>query len=129
MSLFEWLIRLAVLLTALFWLCLLVSVVHASPVILPPVEYDHPFQGRLIVEVLPLSDTVQRCHDRGYPNSDACAWYFPDPLGPSRRACHVIYPSLKETGWRRFVWLIRHETAHCNGWPGWHPKGHYEGIV
>src|SRR5688572_17978722 len=70
---------------------------------LPPARYDHPYKGRTVV----LNRTCP-----GAPDSLACAWV-------EGSTCKVaLAPSLR--GERRRV-NMRHEVAHCNGWPGHHP--------
>lgn len=114
----------ALQLCAIFWLCMACTVkVFAGEVIMPPLEYDHPFHGRLIVETLPYWDVNSRCGTAERGRYDACSWTFQgyDGLG-----CHIIYPRLSDVGERMMVELIRHETSHCNGWRADHPDGYYE---
>lgn len=47
---------------------------------------------------------------------------FPDPQNPDKLACTIIYPRLKDVGTDDMVSIIKHETAHCNGWPADHPN-------
>lgn len=93
-------------------------------ILLPPHQYDHPFNGRLIVHVERYFDVAKECGQYDpVPGSrvEACARVFPDPQNPEKLACTVIYPRLKDVGSDDMVALIRHETAHCNGWPADHP--------
>lgn len=102
---------------------------QAAPIIMPPPEYDHVFQGRMIVESIPTEDVAKACaHRLGHLQFgqwyDACAWSFPDPLNPNQLACHELLPS--DEPHDRVAKLIEHEAGHCAGWPADHPGGHYE---
>lgn len=86
-----------------------------SGVVLPPAEYDHPYAGRLIVQTLSIWEMPAAC---GLRHVEACSFRM-------NGVCRVIYPKLADVGADTMVALIRHETAHCNGWAGDHPGGHY----
>lgn len=93
-------------------------------VFLPPPQYDHPFEGHLVVEVLPYYEVDGRCGKAKHGRYDACSWTFTYNNLP---ACHIVYPKLGVDGVTvsYFIDLVRHETAHCNGWPGTHPNAHF----
>jgi hypothetical protein len=95
----------------------------------PPVRYDHPHRALNILE-------------RSYYDVDPlCRKMFPRTrfpaatdthrilgcagIGDGVRPCWIIVPKPGEgfiTEGRRAE-IIRHERAHCNGWPGYHPAG------
>ena len=95
----------------------------------PPAEYDKPYEGVLMTQRLPFDQLRKVCA----PGQMACA--MPITVGPNgsgwqisltgnRAACLIIMPS------DSYLWehhqdpkdTIRHETGHCNGWPGDHPN-------
>jgi hypothetical protein len=92
-----------------------VTQAHAQP-ILPPVEYDKPYDGDLTIKmVATLEELRERCGTR-IPKMLACAFH-------NSKSC-VIYlvedSVMRQRGWTTGI-LLRHETGHCNGWPGDHP--------
>lgn len=86
-----------------------------SGVVLPPPEYDHPYAGRLIVQTVSIWSMPVAC---GLRDVVACSFRM-------NGVCRVIYPRLSDVGQAKMLDLIRHETAHCNGWPKDHPGGHF----
>jgi len=82
---------------------------------LPPAEYDRPYTGKLTVEVVTLAQLLATC-STALASSLGCA--FP---GPNR--CRIILldeAHIQAVGWTVEL-MLRHERAHCNGWPGDHP--------
>jgi hypothetical protein len=78
--------------------------------IMPPPEYDHPNKNIHIEWKLP-EEVHTACHDE---HAAACAFTGVKP-------CIIFaYHSYRDQD------VIRHEVAHCNGWPGDHRGGHYE---
>jgi hypothetical protein len=100
-------------------------------VMLPPFEYDYPFQGKLTLIRGNLDVMNENCINnplRKYPLSPL----LPYPLGCSvsyRQAgsspnspavfCNVwiAEPDLLR-GWMAYEDVLRHELGHCNGWRG-----------
>ena len=84
--------------------------------ILPPVEYDKPYEGNLVVqEVATIEELIATC---GVPRKWALGCATLTSWG-----CHVyLVPEslMKKYGWWREA-MMRHELGHCNGWPGDHP--------
>lgn len=91
-----------------------------------PAEYDHPFDGLLIVTVLPVQELRHECNDvhhswdaRERPDDvQACSYHYANPLRPGVEVCRVWYRPLDYRSWwiDQAVWAIRTETANCNGW-------------
>jgi hypothetical protein len=84
--------------------------------ILPPVEYDHYYEGDLTIRVVPtLEELLARCNITN-PITLACAMVY-------EKNC-VIYllpdETMRKRGWTTGL-LLRHEIGHWNGWPGDHP--------
>ena len=80
----------------------------------PPKEFDHPYAGTLIITPAVNIEEVHR-YCLPTPAALGCA-----RIG--RDTCEVIVApeiQLKAFGWTTAD-VIRHETAHCNGWPGDH---------
>lgn len=71
----------------------------------PPAKYVHPFAGQTVVYQHPAALEWWKCGGLVY----GCAFTMPGWC-----VIHV---------WRRVYnnSLYRHERAHCNGWPYWHP--------
>ena len=74
----------------------------------PPPEYDYPHPGELTVQKADPHKVHFLCQN---PRSSGCAYVRPDH-------CLVIIANIG-----RDNELIRHEQAHCNGWPADHPGG------
>jgi len=74
----------------------------------PPARYDHPYDGPVVEQVLSLAQVREIC---GYENW-GCAWI----------TAGTCYRVLLSDGPVSVSFLRRHETAHCNGWPGDHPR-------
>src|SRR4051794_41102065 len=88
--------------------------------LMPPKEYDHPFRGpgELIVTYAKSQGEVRdQCPGAVWPRAGA--------FGCSRNkswGCQVVIApeaDAKRVGLTTDV-LLRHEIAHCNGWPSDH---------
>jgi hypothetical protein len=79
----------------------------------PPAQYDHPYHGQVIEQRLSLSQIIQLCHGP----AGSCAWV-------NKGVCHIALPADEKDG-RLLALTRRHEIGHCNGWPGYHPNGHW----
>src|SRR5262245_2668562 len=93
--------------------------------ILPPKEYDHPFQGT-VVEI--IATEIEQM-------AIACA---PNPLAAKAMGCAAKVDRPEYAYPRCYVFIApdwylkknrvtldavrRHEIAHCNGWPQSHPQ-------
>jgi hypothetical protein len=85
------------------------------PLHLPPVEYDHPYKGKLTTETVTLEQLRSRCWN-AIQTSLGCAYQ-------SANSCHILLvdeEKIKAAGWTVEL-MLRHERAHCNGWPQAHP--------
>lgn len=80
---------------------------------LPPIEYDHPYHGELVVNYVMSPDEMNR---RCYGTSlqiVGCAF-----LGDGHCTILIldgVVPKVRDI-------LLRHEIGHCNGWPRDHPR-------
>lgn len=87
---------------------------------LPPPEYDHHYEGHLILKV--VNDHLELlilCGQEKKPATLACARRAVDG-----ERCWVFMLSdelIKQRGYTPEI-LMRHEIGHCNGWPGDHPN-------
>ncbi len=80
---------------------------------LPPPQYDYPYQGEVVINyVLSPDEMNRRCYGVGR-QIIACAF-----TGDGH--CTILIWSQVASEQRPT--LIRHELAHCNGWPAHHPK-------
>lgn len=75
----------------------------------PPARFDHAFRGTVAVMYGSEADMIARCRRMVF----ACAL-----IGPGR-CMIVIWNDLPDATKQT---LIRHERAHCNGWPAHHPR-------
>jgi hypothetical protein len=80
----------------------------------PPVQYNHPYVGRVVERVMPVAEARALCTSQGAsPRGVACSWV-------SDGTCYLVLPSDEQAPVSTYR---RHETAHCNGWPSNHPHG------
>lgn len=103
---------------------MLVGAVEAFTVDPPPARYDRPHPDLVIVET-PHGNVRSMCGRLlGHRNFEraghlhACA-----SIGDGRSPCIVVLPKAGAGGVTKAQReaLLRHERAHCNGWPGYHP--------
>lgn len=81
--------------------------------ILPPVEYDHFYEGDLTIRMVgTIAELHAICKIDG---ALACAF---------RNAQSCVIVMVADEVMRSWNWttgmLLRHEIGHCNGWPGDH---------
>lgn len=80
------------------------------PIDAPPAIYDHDFPGRVEIHAN-YGGEISAYDGPCFPfTGDACA----KQIG---NVCYIYVVRGKFS-----VPLIRHEIAHCNGWPGDHPR-------
>jgi hypothetical protein len=78
----------------------------------PPARYDHRYAGPVIERVLPLGVAREVCAHMGAA-ADACSWV-------THHTCYIVIPRDGPVSDLRAY--VRHERAHCNGWPANHPR-------
>lgn len=89
----------------------------------PPWQYDYPYRGQLTVKELLPHEVHDEC-TRGFPAPKgrlvmACAL-----LARDESECIVILPiNIGQFSHKEMRLLVRHEIAHCNGWPDDHSDG------
>jgi hypothetical protein len=89
-------------------------------VALPPAEYDHEYKGKLTVLKEDNYVFIRHvCSDT--KNPIACSFRtYDDKTGETLSCLIMLGPD---------VWdderVMKHERAHCNGWPGDHPGARY----
>ena len=113
--------------TALAILLVTATTAHAQTPVrhvwLPPAQYDHAYDGKLIIgRVQSSAEVRQHCPAAQWaPGFDAaCARRLTDyPI------CYVVMLEDKELIARGFnpAHVLRHEIGHCNGWNGNHAGG------
>jgi len=89
---------------------------------MPPPEFDYPYKGELTVtrdsDEFP---TLRQCRPPGMILGCARVT-IPFEGGPSRTCSIWIAPdSFLEIFGTNYEEMLRHELAHCNGWPSYHP--------
>jgi hypothetical protein len=89
-------------------------------VALPPVEFDHPYAGKLTVLKEDHYAFIRHvCRDT--PNAIACSYRTYDSVSGETLSCLIMLGPEAHNDER----ALRHEMAHCNGWPGDHPGARY----
>jgi psiF repeat len=132
----------ACLITALLAIAT-VSTASADGATLPPVEFDHPFQGKLTVNIVSNEASMlaacgfEKKHLMGCARSTGALECSEQAnakglVGEERRAfraqCKAGYDCIvhirDDAELRMFnrtrETVLRHETGHCNGWAGDH---------
>lgn len=90
--------------------------------ILPPIEFDYPYQGKLTLErVNTIQELQQTCGVSKWLLG--CSWRRAD----SCRIVLVADDVIRQWGWTPAL-MLRHEMGHCNGWAGDHhgQRPHWE---
>lgn len=93
---------------------------------MPPPEYDHPPLGTTILGVEDLGDVGRTCASMGF-SPTTLTGNDPTTLGCSWRSGaigHVLIAA--DLPIELMACGIRHEWAHLNGWPAWHPNARFE---
>jgi hypothetical protein len=87
--------------------------------VIPPLEYDHPYNGKVIVERSTSQAEIRsRCDPSTFPYHLGCSRLRPD-------GCYILLADdefIRKHGWTSDI-VLRHEIGHCNGWPGDHRGG------
>jgi len=84
--------------------------------ILPPVEYDHPYNGKLTVAIVNKEQMARLC-PKLYPITLSCAYPY-----ETMSMCQIVMITddiIAAAGWTPKI-VLRHELGHCNGWPNDH---------
>ena len=94
--------------------------------VVPPAHYDH-WHPALVIQEMDFYEVDPLCRGR-FPRSN-----FPPVTGSQRimgcadigdgtEPCRIVVPRLGgNVSDERRAMIIRHERAHCNGWPANHP--------
>jgi len=78
----------------------------------PPARWDFPYRGKLTVEYLDGAEFTARCGPSPFLGfMAACAFI-------GRGSCRVVIHKSSPNP----ACSLRHEIAHCNGWPRSHPQ-------
>jgi hypothetical protein len=95
---------------------LLFNPVIRPQAVLPPPQYDKPYDGRIIIiHTKSAEEMRQWC---GAFSSVACARFTLRP--DVAKTCIIVLATNAEDAAPIEV-ITRHERAHCNGWPALHP--------
>jgi hypothetical protein len=90
---------------------LLLSTPATAQILEPPQRYVHPFHGRLITLYKSPAEMPRFCPQYGI----ACT------TGQHHGTCTIILSNTIPSS-PYFAYYLRHEIAHCNGWPANHPQ-------
>jgi hypothetical protein len=81
------------------------------PLHVPPEKFDYPFRGKLVVKRVDSNQLMQACSIAtlqslgcAFVNNDRCLILLVDD------------ETIRAKGWTKEL-MLRHEQAHCNGWP------------
>ena len=85
-------------------------------VTVPPLRFDHPYDGPVIERILPLEEVRKLCIYIGVRPADGCAGYV--TMSDGTKACFIVLPT--DGPDPNIENYRRHEMAHCNGWPANH---------
>jgi hypothetical protein len=92
--------------------------------LLPPDEYDVPYNGRLTVTLVNTERGVaEQCPKTWFPAKLGCAYMLRETTaGGPYEECRLILASeeIIESWGFTLASIYRHEIAHCNGWPNDH---------
>jgi hypothetical protein len=98
---------------------------------MPPSEYDHPFNGRVLVAQILEPEILRRLCITPPPFffPPACAGrdlivFPPESTGLKLESdCQILHLPVEYLQRHNLTvnLIIRHEIAHCNGWPKDHP--------
>ena len=100
----------------------------------PPPEFDKPYEGVMAIYRMPLADVQKFCPPGIYACTSREQRVLPRGIG-ERTVCHIFISPDDVLAQRRerqdFNEVLRHETGHCNGWPGDHPnrRAYWEWIA
>src|SRR5262249_25631909 len=89
---------------------------------MPPAEYDKPYTGELIIRRLTTEQDVRDACPKAFKASQT---RFSGCTVRKETRCEFYIASdraLKALG-MSYALVLRHELAHCNGWPWDHPGG------
>jgi hypothetical protein len=128
----------ACVLTALLLITLaLVVAASAEAVVMhtmPPAQFDVPYTGKLTVWTYASSKDLRAVQsnaaegnsDKGLKNAHWGGWAFaslPKKEQPpySRCSIHIVDAKVLKAAGRDYASTLRHEIAHCVGWPQDHP--------
>jgi hypothetical protein len=89
--------------------------------LMPPKQYDHPYSGPGVLLIIPAAsqnEVREWCPDAVFPKAGAygCA----QMKGWGCRVVIAPVADMKAVGLTKDM-VVRHEVAHCNGWPNHHP--------
>lgn len=108
-------------LTLFFWFLMNSSMYGEN--LIPPSRYDHAYDGEVIVSQISTEPRLREiCQHFGVPLRStsvvlACAFVHRD-------RCYIFSVPEKdlETWGASVKMVLKHERAHCNGWPANHPR-------
>jgi len=90
---------------------------------MPPAEYDKPYMGELEIRRMVTDQDVRTLCPKAWKARTQTR--FPACSMHNATRCEVYIVNdrgLKALG-MNYALTLRHELAHCNGWPGDHPGG------
>jgi hypothetical protein len=79
--------------------------------LMPPPRYDKPFDGELSIVLFSSGDDIKRvCKGEA---RTGCTHRLPDG---KKCTLYVLSEEIAKREGKNFAFVLRHETAHCNGW-------------
>jgi hypothetical protein len=98
--------------------------------LLPPEEYDYPYTGQLKITIHTQDEIRRLCpayqktpFSQQWPTIACNHRFGPSDFPLPAEECWIKIATPKELRAAGTSWevTLRHEIAHCNGWPGTHP--------
>ena len=99
------------------------SVPWNSTAILPPIQYDAPYPGKIYIHRPESEEAVRKiCYLSVFKTRAMGCSYITWP-----GECVIVIGSdeLIKTVGLTYEVALRHEVGHCNGWPSDHPMPRY----
>jgi hypothetical protein len=95
------------------------ALLSRNATVLPPIEYDYPFDGELIIQRGDRAYMEAQCPRTPLPITLGCAFRRAGTAeGKASTYCRVVIANseiLKDSIWT-YETILRHEVGHCNGW-------------
>ena len=93
--------------------------------VIPPAEYDYPFEGPVTVITVKDIDTVNKMCNNPLAGLGCARIMETRDYG---KICWIVMAHddvIRAKGWTPEI-VKKHEVAHCNGWPSFHPGARFQ---
>jgi hypothetical protein len=91
---------------------------------MPPVKYDKPYTGELIIGRVATQQEIRAlCPEYNKLKTPATACTKTPHNDATRCYIFIVSDQVLKTIGSNYALVLRHELAHCNGWPADHAGG------